>query len=185
MAAVDWKKRTRGLLSLVRRSGSAGDRPARSAEGAGERTSEVTPAPMLDGGDLPGMIFYYPDSCSAAVRAFRKAAKSHGLRIPFEFNVAEYIEDELGIGLRPCRVLCVVCPYLLLQAAVWDGSGASFLPIRVVFSASGAGTRIHVVGPFNPLLPNGLRVPFQRFLQALADVLMEMGARGPDLRPCA
>ncbi len=185
MAAVDWKKRTRGLLSLVRRSSSTHGSSDRSSEDRKERTLKKTPRPELHGSDLPGMVFYYSGSCSAAVKAFRKAAKSHGLRIPFEFNVAEYIEDELGIGLRPCRVLCVVCPYLLLQAAVWDGSGASFLPIRVVFSANGAKTRIHVVGPFNPLLPNGLRVPFKRFLQALANVLMEMGARGPDLRPCA
>ena len=184
MAVLEWKKRTRGVLSLVRR-GASGKRTTGEAGEGNQETPKPTPSAATGAGDLPGAVFYYPGSCAAAAKAFRKKAREHGLRIPFEFNVADYIEDELGIGLRPCRVVCVVCPFLLLQAAVWDGSGASFLPVRVVFSGRGEETQIRVVGPFDPLLPNGLRTPFQRFLEALGAVLDEMGAVRSGPRPCA
>ncbi len=184
MAVLEWKKRTRGLLALVRRPSPA----ASTREGPEERNERAwrsEPARGPSASDLTNTVFQYGGPCPAAVKAFRKKAKEHGLRVTFEFNVADYIENALGIGLRPCRVLCVVCPYLLLQAAVLDGSGASFLPVRVVFCGKGSHTEIRVVGPFDPLLPNGLRAPFQRFFQTLAAVLTEMGARPSDFRPCA
>ncbi len=183
MAVLEWKKRTRGMFSLVRR-GASGKRTTDSAGEDNERSAKAA-SKAGAGDDLQGAVFYYSGSCSAAAKAFRKKAREHGLRIPFELNVADYIEDELGIGLRPCRVVCVLCPYLLLQAAVWDGSGASFLPVRVVFSGRGEETLIRIVGPFDPLLPNGLRTPFRRFLGVLGAVLEEIGAVRSGPRPCA
>ena len=126
---------------------------------------------------LENATFRSPGPYAETVVAFRGAVIEAGLRIPMEMDVAGEIRKELGIGLRSCCVLCVVCPYLLLQAAVWDGSGASFLPVRVVFAERETTTTIQFAGPLDWNLPTGLRLPFARFLSQLLSILEHIGAR--------
>jgi len=126
---------------------------------------------------LENTTFCSPAPYAETVAAFRRAVFAVGLRIPMEMDVAGEIRNELGIGLRSCCVLCVASPYLLLQAAVWDGSGASFLPVRIVFAGRGTRTTIRFAGPLDLNLPAGLRGAFVRFLSRIVCILEHIGAR--------
>ncbi|MBI4441810.1 MAG: DUF302 domain-containing protein [Acidobacteria bacterium] len=69
-----------------------------------------------------------------ALKLLRTELENEGLRVPVEMDVSGEIRAELGLDLRPCRVLYVCCPWLLLQAAVIDRSTVAFLPLRLVVS---------------------------------------------------
>lgn len=114
------------------------------------------------------------------LKSLREAIKEEGLKLPMQMDVAERIRNELGIGLRPCTILCIYCSYLLLQAAIWDRGGAGFLPLRIVVSGSTVGTKIHLPGPLDAGLPVGLRVAFEEFLARVVKVLARVGAKRSD-----
>ena len=74
------------------------------------------------------------ESYEKALKLLRAELENEGLKVPVEMDVSATIREELGLDLRPCRVLYVCCPWYLLQAAVIDPSAAAFVPLRVVVS---------------------------------------------------
>ncbi len=129
---------------------------------------------------LRSVTYFVHSPYDKTLKALRAGIKKEGLRIPMEMDVAERIRNELGIGLRPCMILYIDCPYLLLQAAVWDGGGAGFMPLRLVVSPSATGTKLQLPGPLDAGLPVGLRVAFEEFLGRVVKVLVSVGAKRSD-----
>lgn len=84
-----------------------------------------------------------------ALKLLRTELENEGLRVPVEMDVSGEIREELGLDLRPCRVLYVCCPWLLLQAAVMDRSAVAFLPLRLVVSGRGLQTVVRLLGSAN------------------------------------
>ena len=185
MATIILHTRTGGVLqalkSMIFRSGDANSARQTHVVEPSHGGSRPLVRPLLD----RDATYFLGVPYEKTLKLLRAAIKREGLRLPMEMDVSGRIRDELGIGLRPCRILYVDCPFLLLQAAVWGGCGAAFLPLRAVVSRSGGGTTIHLPGPMDAGVPPGLRVPFERFVSRFLMVLEEIGARRVDGRATA
>ena len=131
---------------------------------------------FLSASGAASIVYSLHESYARVLKRLRAALKEEGLEVPLEMDVCKRIRDEFGIGLSPCCVLCVYCPYLLLEAAVINSSAAGLLPLHVVVSQSGPQTTIHLVTPADSEIPAGLRIPFERFLRRAAQVLGRIGA---------
>ena len=181
MTLIDVKRRTSSLLEafrgmVARHRGEVHPRKleARDVDPRVGVSRSVTSLPTRDANEAN---YFLPLPHQKVLKLLRGAVKQEGWRIPMEMDVARRIHNELGIGLKPCTVLCVDCPFVLLQAAVWSGLGTSVLPIQVVVSQSGTGTAIRFAKHVDAGLPAWLRIPFERFLERLTEVLKQIGAR--------
>ncbi len=105
-----------------------------------------------------------------ALESVRKALRKHDLRTVAELDLSGAIKRDLGMGLPPFCVLCVDCPFLLLEATAFDRSGAVFLPLHVVVAASGEYTLIHL--PSAGALQREAPVPAREALAALQSRLV-------------
>ena len=74
-----------------------------------------------------------------------QALNEKELGIAAELDISGRINQELGIDLIPCRVLCVDHPQLLRQAIAFDASAATLLPLHVVVSGTCSRTLVHLL----------------------------------------
>ena len=125
-------------------------------------------------------MYSLADHYERALKLVRAALVKEGLEVPLELDVSGRIRRELGIALAPCRVLCVDCPFLLLEAVTLDAAAAVFLPLHVVVSAHGSQTFVHLLSPASTqdhALPVGLKVPISKLHARVSRVLERMGVR--------
>ena len=147
---------------------------ARSRAGDMHAASNVTTLPA----NGPATVTYLIDEpYPKALNLVRAALKSEGLRIPMEMDVAGRIRHELGVGLKPCRLLCVDCPWLLLQSAVVNSPATGALSLHIVITQSGANSVVHLAAPMDAAIPATLRIQFERFWGRVLKVLRQVGAR--------
>lgn len=123
--------------------------------------------------------FVLAEPFERALALIRKAMENEHLSIRVELDLSGNISKKLGIGVAPCRVLFIECPYLLLQAITLDGSAALFIPVRAVVSDRGPHTLVHFSSPFpirgTILSAEGIapvRKLEARFLRALGAIAM-------------
>lgn len=112
-----------------------------------------------------------------ALKQLRVALKAEGLQIPVEMDVSDRIRHELGVDLRPCFVLCIDCPFLLLEAAIINTSAAALLPLQLVVAEAGLQSVIHLVPRTDGAATASLRVQFENFLGRVLGVLRGLGAQ--------
>ncbi len=93
---------------------------------------------------IPALTYVLDEVHSRAVRRLRSALRRDGLQVVAEMDLGDTIRHELGLELASCRVLCVACPYLLLQAIVTDAATATRVPLHIVLAEDGRRTRIHL-----------------------------------------
>ena len=111
------------------------------------------------------------------LKQLRSALKAEGLGIPMEMDVAGRIRNELGVALKPCLVLYVDCPFLLLEAAIVNVSAAALVPLHVVVAEAGLQSVVHLVPRTDGAITACLRAQFDRFLGRVLAVLRELGAQ--------
>jgi uncharacterized protein (DUF302 family) len=128
------------------------------------------------------LTFIMPKPFEQGLKAVRRALTEGDLQIQYEMDISGRLERELGIGLGPCRVLCVDHPFSTLEAMIADPSAGVLLPLHVVVSGLDAGTVIHILNPENvhgSSLFLGAKVPISRLLgrlmQNLGMVAMRQG----------
>lgn len=143
-------------------------------EGEARRDNAGSPASWCS---VHEATHFLPVPYRRALKMIREAIKKEHLRIPMEMDVSGRIRAELGINLKPRRILYVDSSVLLLQATVWSGSGAGFLPLRAVVSQCASGTTVQLAGPVDAGLPAGLRTPFVQLLGRFLGVLRRIGAQ--------
>jgi uncharacterized protein (DUF302 family) len=100
------------------------------------------------------VTYRLPEPFEKAVKLLREALAQDELRTPMELDVSGRISRELGIRLAPCRLLCVDCPFILLEAIALDGSAAVLLPIHIIVYGRGPQTVVHVFQPASPTGPD-------------------------------
>jgi uncharacterized protein (DUF302 family) len=74
----------------------------------------------------------------------RRALAMERLRVPYEFDAAARVRQELGIGLKQHVVLYVDDPIQLLEATVMHPAAGLFIPEPVVLSSTNDVCRISV-----------------------------------------
>ena len=95
-------------------------------------------------GQTAAITYLIPEPFEKALKLLRKALLKGELQIPAEFEVSGRISRQLGVGLAPCRILFVDCPFLLLEAMALDVSAIVLLPLHVVVSSRGLETAVYV-----------------------------------------
>ena len=95
-------------------------------------------------GQTAAITYLVPEPFEKALKILRKALLEGELQIQAEFDVSGRISRQLGVGLSPCRILCVDCPFLLLETVARDGSAIVLLPLHVVVSSRGPETAVYV-----------------------------------------
>jgi hypothetical protein len=90
------------------------------------------------------IAFVIDQPFDVALRMVRRALALEGLRVPYEFDTAARVKQELGVGLKENVVLYVDDPIRLLEATVMHPAGGLFVPEPVVLSSTKAGSRLSV-----------------------------------------
>jgi hypothetical protein len=80
------------------------------------------------------VAFTVDASFDVALRMLRRALALEGLRVPCEFDAADRVRQELGVGLKQNVVLYVDDPIRLLEGTVMTPAGGLFIPEPVVLS---------------------------------------------------
>lgn len=111
------------------------------------------------------------------LKQLRAALKARGFQIPMEMDVSAWIHAQLGVTLRPCTVLDVACPFLLLEAAIIDATAAAFVPLQVIVTEAGSRSLVRLVPRTDRVLTAGLRAQFDKFFTGVLAVLRELGAQ--------
>lgn len=111
------------------------------------------------------------------LKQLRVALKARGFDIPVEMDVSAWINTQLGVTLRPCTVLDVACPFLVLEAAIIDATAAAFLPLQVIVTEAGSRSLVRLVPRTDGALTAGLRAQFDKFFGGVLAVLRELGAQ--------
>jgi len=88
-----------------------------------------------------------PEPFERALKSVREAIGKDRLTITTELDVSRRIQREWGIGMGPCRILCVDCPQLLLEAMAMDVGAGVLLPLHVVVAGRGPLTLVHIIRP--------------------------------------
>lgn len=118
-----------------------------------------------------------------ALKSVRTALQSEGLRVPLEMDISSTLRQELGVELKPCKLLCVYCPWLLLQASVTDIAVSAFLPLHLVVADHGQRTQVHFINPASILqagLPLGMKSSISRLMTRILEILGKIGTPQPD-----
>jgi len=118
-----------------------------------------------------------------ALKSVRVALQSEGLKVPLEMDISSTLRQELGVKLKPCKLLCVYCPRLLLQASVTDIAVCAFLPLHLVVADHGPRTLVHFINPATipqAGLSPGIRSSVSRLLARILQILGKVGAPQPD-----
>ncbi|MEZ5398790.1 MAG: hypothetical protein R2729_03920 [Bryobacteraceae bacterium] len=111
------------------------------------------------------------------LKQLRATLKARGFQIPMEMDVSGRIADELGVTLKPCLVLYIDCPFLLLEAAIIDAAAAGALvPLEMVVTEAGSQCVISLVPRTERAVTACLRVQFGQFFGRILLVLREIGA---------
>lgn len=113
----------------------------------------------------------------SVLKQLRAALKARGFQIPTEMDVSAWINTQLGVTLRPCTVLDVACPFLLLEAAIIDATAAAFVPLQVIVTEAGSRSLVRLVPRTDRVLTAGLRAQFDKFVGGVLAVLRELGAQ--------
>lgn len=111
------------------------------------------------------------------LKQLRAALKAEGLQIPMEMDVSGRIRNELGVALKPCRILYIDCPFLLLEAAIVNASAAALVPLQVVVAEAGSRSVIHLVARTDRAVTSGLRAQFERLFSRVLAVLRDLRAQ--------
>lgn len=126
------------------------------------------------------ITFLIPEPLDKALRLVRRGFGQAQLSVWAEMDISGKLRQELGVGLMPCRILCVVCPVLLLEAAVLHPSVGVFLPVHVVASERRGQTQLYVVSPAfaqNSSLPLGLQLSVAKLLNRITQALETIAGR--------
>jgi hypothetical protein len=127
----------------------------------------------------PAIITYvYAEPFEKSLRIIRSTLREVQLTISWEYEVASKIKQKLGVGLAPCTILYVDCPFLLLEALAFDGRAAAIFPFHVVVSGHGSQTKVHLLSPahiHNCEIPPGLKGPIRK-LHCLILMALEKAA---------
>ena len=118
-----------------------------------------------------------------ALKSVRAALQSEGLRVPLEMDISSTLRQELGVEFKPCKLLCVYCPWLLLQASVTDIAVGAFLPLHLVVADHGSRTLVHFINPASISqagLPLGIKSSLSRLLTRVLEILGKIGTPQPD-----
>jgi uncharacterized protein (DUF302 family) len=124
--------------------------------------------------------FIVPDSFEGAIKLIRQALTECGLNILVELDLSGRINQELGIALAACRVLCVDSPLFLLEALSLDGAAAVFLPAHVVVSEQRMQTVVHLLSPASIQsggLPVSAKIPVSKLQEQLSRALEHIAMR--------
>ena len=124
--------------------------------------------------------FIVPDSFEGAIKLIRQALTECGLNILVELDLSGRINQELGIRLAACRVLCVDSPLFLLEALSLDGAAAVFLPAHVVVSEQRMQTVVHLLSPASIQsggLPVSAKIPVSKLQEQLSRALEHIAMR--------
>ncbi len=118
-----------------------------------------------------------------ALKSVRSALQNEGLRVPLEMDVSSTLRQELGVQLKPCKLLCVYCPWLLLQASMTDIAVGAFLPLHLVVVDHGPWTFIHFINPASVPqagLPPSIKSALSRLLSRILQIMRTIGTPQPD-----
>lgn len=80
-----------------------------------------------------------------AIGMVYEALANAGLSVLAESDAC--LEKARQGNARPCKVLYVACPFLLLEALAFDRSAAVFLPAHLVIRATSDGAEVHWINP--------------------------------------
>ncbi len=111
------------------------------------------------------------------VKQLRAALRARGFQIPMEMDFSGWIRNQLGVSLRPCLVLDVACPFLLLETAIIDATAAAFVPLQVIVTEAGSRSLVRLVSHMDRALTAGLRAQYHKFFGGVLAVLRELGAQ--------
>jgi uncharacterized protein (DUF302 family) len=82
-----------------------------------------------------------------ALKVIRRALAQEGLEIAADLDMAGRIRKAFRIDLAPCRVLCIDCPVVLLEALALDRLAAVLLPLHLVVEGHDDLTLVHLLSP--------------------------------------
>jgi len=137
---------------------------------------------MISGGRATS-TYVLQEPYGEALKAVRAALQNEGLRVPLEMDISSTLRQELGVELKPCKLLCVYCPWLLLQASVTDAAVGAFLPLHLVVADHGPRTLVHFINPTSISqagLSLGIKSSISRLLARILETLGKIGAPQPD-----
>lgn len=118
--------------------------------------------------------FVVPEPFEKALKLIYRSLLDEGLTVPFELNLSGRIRRELGIGLSPCRLLCVDCPLSLVEAMTLDDAAPVFLPLHVVVAARDSHTLVQFLSTnhiANSALPVSAKVPISKLQTRITEAL--------------
>lgn len=124
-----------------------------------------------------GFIYVIDKPYADALKQLRAALKARRFRIPMELDISAWINSQLGVTLRPCVVLEVACPFLLLEAAIIDPITAALVPLQLIVTEAGSRSLVRLVPPTDLALTAALRAQLDKFLAGVLGVLRELGAQ--------
>lgn len=96
------------------------------------------------------------ETIEKSVPLIRRLLRDAGLSVVEEFSLSNNPHFQLGAARRPCIVLLIDTPELLLQSMAVDQAAALFLPVHVVLSGDSGTTYVYWT---NPLAGSGQRPP--------------------------
>ena len=101
-------------------------------------------------GEFGSVQFSLHEPFESAVESVCRSLKSRGLRVAGQLDVSRRVRRSLGIALPPCRIVFVLPDPSDPGAVNLNPFAASFLPLHIVISGSGAHTEIQVQGRVCP-----------------------------------
>lgn len=111
------------------------------------------------------------------LKQLRAALRARGFQIPIAMDVSAWINSQLGVTLRPCVVLDVTCPFLLLEAAIIDSTAAALVPLQVIVTEAGSRSLVRLVLRADGALTAALKAQLDKFLGGVLEVLRQLGAQ--------
>jgi hypothetical protein len=108
----------------------------------------------------PAIITYvYAETFEKSLKIIRSTLQEVQLCISWEYDISTKIKQKLGVGLAPCTILYVDCPFLLLEALAFDGRTAAIFPFHVLVSEDmAARLRFNCLAPHISITVKSLRV---------------------------